>query len=421
MQSTFNTFYWGGMKISALRANPFPPFGQFEIEFPHLVESGDRELAEVHMITGPNGSGKTRLLTLISGSLGSYRELQKRNIGMHLKNFNGIATDESLPFPSDWKDMGQGSLIDRKDTPAMTFCPRAYLETAEVSANAVIREPTVDDALSFSRPADESQRLLQGIFTMDLQGATEMKSGKVGRYSKIIKGLEEAVKSVTGLSFTFVSKVHPKPELCVSWGTSGEVFEITTLPDGLRSILGWLVQGAVWMDLFHADAPDPLNEPVILLVDEPETHLHPEWQWRVLPMMQKLFPKAQIFVATHSPFVVSSLNENAWIHRLKVGEGGKVFVEEAREVEKGDSYLTALTEVLGITGVFDPENQGLLDEFKALRSAALQGGEDEEAKLMAKAEEIAARGMELGHIIGAELRQYERQKEQKGKANAAKA
>ena len=415
------------MKISALRANPFPPFGEFEIEFPHLEEADDQELAEVHVITGKNGSGKTRLLTLISGSLGSYKELQKRGIGMHLKSFHGIATDVSLPFPSEWQDMERGELIDRKATPAMTFCPRAFLETAEVSANAEIREPSVDDALSFSRPTDESQRLLQGIFTMDLQGATEMKSGKPGRYSKIIKAIEEAVKTVTGLSFTFVSKVHPKPELCVSWGTSGKPFEITTLPDGLRSILGWLVQGAVWMDLFHAESPDPLNEPVILLVDEPETHLHPDWQWRVLPMMQKLFPKAQIFVATHSPFVVSSLNENAWIHRLTVGDGGKVSIEEPKPVERGDSYLTALTEVLGVTGYFDPENQDLLNNFKILRSAALQGGSAEEEKLMAKAKEIADRGMELGHIIGAEIRQYEAQKEQKEqkeqkvKTKAAKA
>lgn len=413
------------MKISALRAKPFPPFGEFEIEFPHGEETQDQDLAEVHVITGPNGSGKTRLLALVASCLGSTKELEKRIDFDVIESFEGIATqDEHLDDlwgPEEWRDLKRRFLILRGETPAMSFCPRAYLENSQVRANAEVRLPTVDDALSFSRPQDESERLLQGIFTMDLQGSTEVKNGIDGRYSRMIKSIEEAINTVTGSSFGFVSTVHPSPALRIHWGDGPETFDITTLPDGLRSVLGWLVQGVVWMDVFHSKSSNPLNEPVIILVDEPETHLHPEWQWRVLPMMQKLFPKAQIFVATHSPFVVSSLNENAWIHRLKVGEGGKVIVEDPREVEKGDSYTTALTEVLGVTGYFDPENQELLDEFKSLRSAALRGGIDEEAKLMAKAEEIAARGMELGHIVGAELRQYERQKEQIAKSSLARA
>jgi hypothetical protein len=40
----------------------------------------------------------------------------------------------------------------------------------------------------------------------------------------------------------------------------------------------------------------------ILLIDEPELHLHPQWQARLLPALRKLAPRAQILLATHSAY-----------------------------------------------------------------------------------------------------------------------
>ncbi|MGL4398355.1 MAG: hypothetical protein ACRCXD_00680, partial [Luteolibacter sp.] len=94
---------------------------------------------------------------------------------------------------------------------------------------------------------------------------------------------------------------------------------------------------------------------------------------------------------------------------------------DAKKAERGDSYVTAMTEVLGVMGWFDPENQGLLEEFQTLKSAALRGEPGKEEEMEAKANEIAARGMELENIVGMERRQYYRQKEQKAKTSATRA
>lgn len=40
----------------------------------------------------------------------------------------------------------------------------------------------------------------------------------------------------------------------------------------------------------------------LLLIDEPELHLHPQWQARLLPTLRKLAPEAQLIVATHSAY-----------------------------------------------------------------------------------------------------------------------
>lgn len=45
----------------------------------------------------------------------------------------------------------------------------------------------------------------------------------------------------------------------------------------------------------------------IVLIDEIETHLHPELQRLVMPLLTKIFPNIQFIVTTHSPFVLSSM------------------------------------------------------------------------------------------------------------------
>lgn len=49
----------------------------------------------------------------------------------------------------------------------------------------------------------------------------------------------------------------------------------------------------------------------VVTFDEPENHLHPSLQRSLLPTLVAAFPDVQFIVATHSPFVVSSLKESA--------------------------------------------------------------------------------------------------------------
>lgn len=51
------------------------------------------------------------------------------------------------------------------------------------------------------------------------------------------------------------------------------------------------------------------DKPGIVLIDEPETHLHLGLQRQIMPILSKLFPNIQFIVATHSPFILSSLSD----------------------------------------------------------------------------------------------------------------
>lgn len=57
----------------------------------------------------------------------------------------------------------------------------------------------------------------------------------------------------------------------------------------------------------------------IVLIDEIDTHLHLELQRTILPFLTELFPNIQFIVSTHSPFILSSI-DNAVIFDLETGK-----------------------------------------------------------------------------------------------------
>lgn len=53
------------------------------------------------------------------------------------------------------------------------------------------------------------------------------------------------------------------------------------------------------------------NKTFTVLLDEPENHLHPSMQRTVMSSLLDAFPNVQFIVATHSPFVVTSVKESS--------------------------------------------------------------------------------------------------------------
>ena len=157
-----------------------------------------------------------------------------------------------------------------------------------------------------------------------------------------------------------------------------------------------------------AGEKDATNTQAIFLLDEIESHLHPAWQRRILPAFQRLFPKAQIIVATHSPFVISSLT-HGWIHELKLNKDGTVTAEAPKAASSGESYISVLEEIMGVSEWYGPDAEKSLADFRALRDQAYAGDQAAKEKAIKLAQEIGGRSMELNYMMGQELRQMERQ------------
>jgi predicted ATP-binding protein involved in virulence len=69
---------------------------------------------------------------------------------------------------------------------------------------------------------------------------------------------------------------------------------------------------------------NPLEGSAIVLIDEIDLHLHPQWQRAVIPRLEKTFPHCQFIVSTHSPQVISEVGPQNWIYFLRRTEEGLV-------------------------------------------------------------------------------------------------
>jgi hypothetical protein len=93
----------------------------------------------------------------------------------------------------------------------------------------------------------------------------------------------------------------------------------------------------------------------VVVIDEPETHLHAAMQRRLMPSLVDAFPMAQFIIATHSPLVVGSVQDSHVYalrfraeQNLQHGAEPSVYGERLDLYDKSGSAEQVLREVLDV-------------------------------------------------------------------------
>ena len=129
-------------------------------------------------------------------------------------------------------------------------------------------------------------------------------------------------------------------------------YTLQTLSSGYSAIFNILADLIVKTEFFEV-SPKELKG--IVFIDEIDAHLHVSLQRKIFPFLTRSFPKVQFIITTHSPFVITSVN-NAVIYDIKNQEQ----ISEDLSMYSYDAIVEGLLGVPAISREMEEEMEQLV-------------------------------------------------------------
>lgn len=155
----------------------------------------------------------------------------------------------------------------------------------------------------------------------------------------------------------------------------GEQLAVNQLSDGEKTYIALVGDLCRRLVLANPTLENPLEGEGIVLIDELDLHLHPQWQTEITTRLCETFPNVQFIVTTHSPLVItnvqthqlrimSNANDNANVSVSQYGYALPVSVI-LKDIMKIDNELPKHIEDL-MSQIYDSLNQGTKEKTLTL-------------------------------------------------------
>lgn len=122
--------------------------------------------------------------------------------------------------------------------------------------------------------------------------------------------------------------------------------ELSELSSGFSSILKML-QSIIAGYSYFTNETQIANVRGVVLIDEIESHLHNQWQVKIIPLLKKLFPNTTFFITTHSSLVISQLKHGE-AYRLERNKEDGVVYGKLIEYPSNVSFVDLLNDAFDV-------------------------------------------------------------------------
>ena len=360
-----------GVYLSKVTISDFHCFkGENEINFTRP----DGRYQQWNVILGNNNTGKTTILRLLSGLningefLRTHNELipfgafARNSLDSFFSSKNDFSVKATIQYLQDYslknnlwgykQETKSGSQYSLPITQSINF-----IQSLLIHPYGTSRRMSETNITGFS-PEDIGMRLFQD--SSELTNAEEWllqldyaaKSGVANAAAVLEKlktvltsGLLPDVKSIE-LKSELDEKTNSVKNYALFDTDYGKV-RLAELGYGYQSTMAWVVDLAKKLFERYPQLDNPLTGSAIVLVDEIDLHLHPDWQRKIIKHLSSIFPNTQFIVTAHSPLVVQSA-EDINLIILEKGENGQTHIRQEFGTYQGWTIEEILQDLMGL-------------------------------------------------------------------------
>jgi predicted ATPase len=331
------------------------------------------------VLTGANGAGKTTILTLLVQHFGwstqfvSEPDFEKKGFrflaGIRRRwkaRLRDAATGGNLQIGTlTYKDGGESQLVVPEGEvgsavfgigfqgqqsvfglyvpshrPVGVYQPVAQLPTSVMSPEQFIEQYEGEFRNRYTPGSSSAYtpayRLKESLISLAMFGYGNEAVNRNQEFIDIYEGFQQVLRQLLPRALRFERIRVSVPEVALETGTG--TFSLDAVSGGVATLID-----LAWRIFMRARQ----NKDLVVVIDEPENHLHPELQRELLPGLMNAFPEAQFIAATHNPFIVGSVPDSN-VYVLRFEEDGGVVSQLLETVNKAGSSNEILREVLGL-------------------------------------------------------------------------
>lgn len=223
-----------------------------------------------------------------------------------------------------------------------------------------------------------NQEDLENEYRLDMDGGENYSSRELGTFRRAMQIFLPEYTNV---------RVRRKP-LRMTVRKDGEELNIAQLSDGEKIYIALIGDLCRRLVLANPSIEDPLEGRGIVMIDEVDLHLHPQWQAEVTERLIKVFPNLQFIITTHSPQVINRVATD----RLRILENGEI-------IRANYGYGMPTNIVLqDIMGIENEQPKEVVDLINSIYRAIADKNVIEAESLISQLENIVPQHPELSRL-----------------------